>query len=576
MNKKIMKTIKALLFFFIIALSSCEKDSVESTTQEQQKVDGKIEYVTIDDVPFLKPNVQNFKSDNLSSPNIFELTSKKVSDSDLDLKHIIEYKGVNNFRSYSIPIKNNSFENGDYYFENLHVIKDGNKYESFIVRYNPTDDSKAFNFKNFTGKIEFFTDKKKPISTVHIQNGITKLADPAPPIEIEEDLGGGGGGGCPCDNSPSLISQFFSWVGNSLGSININISNGDPSNTGYVLVVTSPNIGTSGGTNGSNQTPNGGGSSVIIAPNEPKWPESASQLTMADLIAQRLGLDSTTKAWLKNTVNQEITQGIYDYMNDADTFEVRKFAYEIITILKNGGEIDFGYKVIVDKSLKENPNLYGVYTQLGKAPAFQVYLQKFDSNFSVANLKLSVDDQFKNTQDPLNWKSQAITLTPQNYLINIIINNDASLPGNIMKFPKIISALVFIHEMMHAEINRILLTCSKLPNVNTQNMTDAQWVSYLKNMQNNFFSLYELYVKYQSKTNAPNPYQHQYMAQKYRNVIKEVLKQYDGNQHSEDFYDTISWFGLKGTTAWNNLSQAERDQINVSLQNIYQNEPYFN
>ncbi|OOG74517.1 hypothetical protein B0E44_05820, partial [Flavobacterium sp. A45] len=60
------------------------------------------------------------------------------------------------------------------------------------------------------------------------------------------------------------------------------------------------------------------------------------------------------------------------------------------------------------------------------------------------------------------------------------------------------------------------------------------------------------------------------------NVIKEVLRQYDSNQHSEVFYETISWFGLKGTTAWNNLLQTERDNINTSLQNIYRNEPYFN
>ena len=73
-----MKTTKALLFFLIIALSSCEKDSIENTTQEQQIVDGKLEYVTIDDVPFLKPNVQSFKSNNLSSSNTFELTGKKV------------------------------------------------------------------------------------------------------------------------------------------------------------------------------------------------------------------------------------------------------------------------------------------------------------------------------------------------------------------------------------------------------------------------------------------------------------------------------------------------------------------
>lgn len=129
---------------------------------------------------------------------------------------------------------------------------------------------------------------------------------------------------------------------------------------------------------------------------------------------------------------------------------------------------------------------------------------------------------------------------------------------------------------MHAELYRKLLTCSKLPNVNTEDMTDDQWRNYLKNMQNKFKDLYKIYTKYALNTKEPSPYQHQYMALKYRNVIKEVLRQYDSNQHSEVFYETISWFGLKGTTAWNNLLQTERDNINTSLQNIYRNEPYFN
>lgn len=284
-------------------------------------------------------------------------------------------------------------------------------------------------------------------------------------------------------------------------------------------------------------------------------------------------LDYFQLEWL--AMNNDAANNIKSLLVQNNTSEAKAFAMNIINTLMNDGEVDFTYKVIVDQSLKDNSNLYGVYLQLGKAPVFQTYLQKFDSKFSIANLKLSVDNQF-GINFPINQKAQAITLTPENYLINIILNNDANLPSNIMKFPKIVSAIIFVHEMMHAEINRILLTCSKLPNVNTQNMTDNQWAIYLKNIQNDFPKLYKYYEQYQLNTKTPTEYQHEYMAERYRNVIKLALKQYDSNTHSEEFYNTLSWFGLKDTSAWTNLSQAQRDQINNSLQKIYQDEPYFN
>ena len=60
---------------------------------------------------------------------------------------------------------------------------------------------------------------------------------------------------------------------------------------------------------------------------------------------------------------------------------------------------------------------------------------------------------------------------------------------------------------------------------------------------------------------------------KFWSDLVEYLK---NNHHNEGFYETLSWFGLKNTTAWNNLTTAEKAQINANLQNIYQNEEYCN
>jgi len=57
------------------------------------------------------------------------------------------------------------------------------------------------------------------------------------------------------------------------------------------------------------------------------------------------------------------------------------------------------------------------------------------------------------------------------------------------------------------------------------------------------------------------------MAQHYRDIIVQALMEFD-NSHSSELYEALAWVGLKGTTAWNNLSQAERDSINLLIDNF--------
>lgn len=107
-------------------------------------------------------------------------------------------------------------------------------------------------------------------------------------------------------------------------------------------------------------------------------------------------------------------------------------------------------------------------------------------------------------------------------------------------------------------------------------MSDSEWKSYVNNIKNDFPKMFEYYSKYVLKSVTPSDFQHQYMANKYRNVIKEAMKQYDGNQHNEGYYDALSWNGLKNTTAWNKLSDTEKTKILETIQIIYKNGTYCN
>src|SRR5690606_27394051 len=116
-------------------------------------------------------------------------------------------------------------------------------------------------------------------------------------------------------------------------------------------------------------------------------------------------------------------------------------------------------------SLKNNQCLYGVYTQLGSAPTFQSYLQNFDESFSVANLKFSM------ALDPSFPNVNALTYQPQNYLIEIKFN------PNKLNRPRLDIARTFIHEMIHAEIYRKLLSLAGQPSI----PWSASFINSIKN-----------------------------------------------------------------------------------------------
>lgn len=264
------------------------------------------------------------------------------------------------------------------------------------------------------------------------------------------------------------------------------------------------------------------------------------------------------------------------YVRKPIIFEEIIYKFDLASGSFEGVALEALDDVILDPSFKNNPCLMDIYSKLGGSITFQNFLNKFDNNMSILDLKISVDNEFKKNQDASHWKSQAITLIPINNSIEIIFNNDMNLAGRITNFPQLSIATNLIHEVIHAEINRELATASTNNNINPQQMTDSEWKSYLKNIKDDFAEMFKYYSKYVLNTNKPSDFQHQYMADKYRGVIIEALKQYDNNSHSEDYYDALAWNGLKNTIAWNKLTPNQKTKILETIQTIYKNEKYCN
>lgn len=202
---------------------------------------------------------------------------------------------------------------------------------------------------------------------------------------------------------------------------------------------------------------------------------------------------------------------------------------------------------------KKHAKLNSIYNKIKTSANFNQYLKNFEPNFSVAHLVFDINSITK--VDAL-----AETTEPINYFIKITFNKDKDW-NNI---PKVVVAGTFMHEMIHAEMFRKLLSINSTPNGNI----DWDLVKSL-NTEHNYPGLYDYYVRSMSgDTNS----HHEAMAAHYVNIMVNFLKQVYGNQYTDIEYKSIIWMSsLKGTRAWNLLSQSQKNLYETTFNNNYWN-----
>lgn len=216
-------------------------------------------------------------------------------------------------------------------------------------------------------------------------------------------------------------------------------------------------------------------------------------------------------------------------------------------------------EIILDSSFVENPCLSSVYEQAGEAAAFQNILQNFDGEFSVAHLKLSASSDIS---------GNAVTKPPSNYIIDIEFNT------NRLNRPELSVARTLIHELIHAEMWRKLLSLAGKGELNYDNWTTAEQVNFVYSIRDNFPGIYDYYRNYKN-------WHHEQMAGHYLNIIEQGLRQYN-SAFSNEIYEALAWVGLRGeggingvtglteypTTAWENLDQERRLEL-IDLNNLF-------
>lgn len=179
---------------------------------------------------------------------------------------------------------------------------------------------------------------------------------------------------------------------------------------------------------------------------------------------------------------------------------------------------------------------------LNSSSGFKNMIRKFDSDLPVSHLRFKLSDL------PLNINAE--TSPPKNFVIDIKINQ------NRLNRPNLSIVRTIIHETIHAEMFRKMISLAS-----NHGSID---VKLLKTMLSN--GDYPGMIDYYSRFGV-NGFQHQQMASHYTSIIGGFLREFQPGL-SEDIYNSLAWTGLKGTIAWNSLSDQEKNKINNTVSNF--------
>lgn len=189
-------------------------------------------------------------------------------------------------------------------------------------------------------------------------------------------------------------------------------------------------------------------------------------------------------------------------------------------------------------------------------------IKKFDGDFPVSHLKFSINNL-------LPSGNYGTTSQPQNNWITIEMSNT-----QLAKISDLGSATALIHEIIHAEIYRKMLSAAQVGTLDPSNMSIQQQVDYVDNLRNDFPGIYDYYIQRYKPT-----WNHNMMAQHYIGVIADAIQQYDNYSLSRESYEDIAWAGLRKlkdgnySVAWNNLSYLQQQRILKNLSDYFFNGP---
>lgn len=197
------------------------------------------------------------------------------------------------------------------------------------------------------------------------------------------------------------------------------------------------------------------------------------------------------------------------------------------------------YTISVDPSLSNHQKANCIYEKLTQNSVFNSLINGFENNqnlnlnFKLADLTGSLNGL---TQGYYPFNNISITIDKPNLEVHRTVEVSRT----------------FIHEAIHAQI---------FAEMGKAGLVDASQAT-----SENFPALFDAYVDYKNGDIPEDQIQHQLMANKYLDIISAGLHEFDtrNNNNPEiiiDHYKALAWEGLRGTKAWNNLSDSAKSKI---------------
>ncbi|MET3035540.1 hypothetical protein ABXT08_05535 [Chryseobacterium sp. NRRL B-14859] len=249
--------------------------------------------------------------------------------------------------------------------------------------------------------------------------------------------------------------------------------------------------------------------------------------------------------YLKELIQQNPDISVYDF---AELFSLDEISN---TSLLNETIDDWKRPDRVKPTMrfKKNVLVNCVYNKAKTSVNFNQYLKNFDGRFSTAHLIFDLK--------PINPANNAETAPPLGYWITITINS------NNLNRPYLDIARTFMHEIIHAEMFRILLSLA--PTSNGQ-INTIELINMLNS--HNYPGIYDYFRRFGLMN-----MQHEQMAAHYINIVKNFLKQIDSSLTNQQ-YEAIAWQGLQDTERWNQLTLTQRNEINITYSSWYNSASY--